>query len=54
MNIALKAVALWLCVGDDHYMWSLCVVSYSSYDLGCMDNVEHVNGSVNFMYMCCL
>ena len=34
--MALKVILLWIWGGEDHPMWSLYLVLYSSYDLGCV------------------
>ena len=39
VNMTLKTIVLWIYGGDDHTMWSICLVSCSSYDLGYIDNV---------------
>ena len=35
----LEGIVLWISGGDDHTMWIICLVTYSSYDLGCVANV---------------
>ena len=52
VKISLKAITLWMCVGDDHPMWSLCLVYHSSYDIGCMAIVMRMSMVVLTLCIC--
>ena len=41
-DIALKAIIIWMCVGDDHPNVKSCLISYSSCDLSCIANVTSI------------
>ena len=47
-----KLMNIWTCAYDDT-MWWLCLLSYSSCDLGCIAIYKHVYIHVRVKYRCC-